>query len=170
MHLQQRDSHASARQQQREYRSGGSASGDATTHCFILQNRSLSCSVGNLWSRHRSPCLASYYQGTPKPGSITFGWGKKILAPFLEGMPGDIAMHGVGSAYTMVNKSEPSMFGLVAGVGVGGGIFYYRSLVHARLARGLVPGILMVHADLRRVLDHAAARETRELATYLSGL
>ena len=62
------------------------------------------------------------------------------------------------------------MFGLVAGLGVGGGIFYYRSLVHAHLARGLVPGILMVHADVRRVLDHAAARETRELATYLSGL
>jgi aspartate racemase len=28
----------------------------------------------------------------------------------------------------------------------------------------------MVHADARRVLGHAAARETRELATYLSGL
>src|SRR5262245_27505268 len=70
----------------------------------------------------------------------------------------------------MVDKSEPCMFGLVAGLGVGGGIFYYRSLVHAHLARGLVPRILMVHGDVRRFLGHAAARETRELAAYLSGL
>src|SRR5262249_51906785 len=91
-------------------------------------------------------------------------------ARVLEGLRlSDIAMHALESAYTMVVKSEPCIFGLVAGLGVGGGFFYYRSLVHAHLARGLVPGILMVHADVRRVLDHAAARETRELATYLSG-
>jgi hypothetical protein len=28
----------------------------------------------------------------------------------------------------------------------------------------------MVHADVRRVMGHAAARETRKLATYLTGL
>jgi aspartate racemase len=70
----------------------------------------------------------------------------------------------------MLRKSEPCTFGLVAGLGVGAGIFYYRSLVHAHLARGLSPSILMVHADVRRVMGHAAARETQELATYLGGL
>ena len=30
--------------------------------------------------------------------------------------------------------------------------------------------ILMVHADVRRVMGHAAARQSRELATYLTGL
>jgi aspartate racemase len=53
---------------------------------------------------------------------------------------------------------------------MGAGIFYYRSLVNAHLARGLSPRILMVHADVRRVMAHAAARETRVLATYLAGL
>src|SRR5439155_17917621 len=38
-----------------------------------------------------------------------------------------------------------------------------------QLARGLSPRILMVHADVR-VMAHAAARETRLLATYLAGL
>jgi aspartate racemase len=70
----------------------------------------------------------------------------------------------------MLSKPEPPTFGLIAGLGVGAGVFYYRSLVHGHLARGLSPNILMAHADVRRVLGHAAARETRELATYLSGL
>src|SRR5215831_4365946 len=64
----------------------------------------------------------------------------------------------------------PSTFGLVAGLGMGAGIFYYRSLVAGHLARGLSPRIMMVHADVRRVQTHAAARETRLLATYLAGL
>ena len=66
--------------------------------------------------------------------------------------------------------SATSTFGLVAGLGMGGGIFYYRSLVEAHLVRGWSPKILLIHADVRRVLSHAAARETRELATYLSEL
>lgn len=70
----------------------------------------------------------------------------------------------------MTQQPESLPFGLVAGLGVGAGIFYYRSLVNAHLARGLSPNILMVHADVRRVMGHAAARETRELASYLTGL
>jgi len=68
------------------------------------------------------------------------------------------------------HESEPLTFGIVAGLGMGAGIFYYRSLVNAHLARGLSLRILMVHADVRRVMAHAAARETRLLATYLAGL
>ena len=68
------------------------------------------------------------------------------------------------------HESEPTTFGIVAGLGMGAGIFYYRSLVNAHLARGLSPRILMVHADVRRVMAHTAARETRLLATYLAGL
>jgi aspartate racemase len=66
--------------------------------------------------------------------------------------------------------SAPVRFGLVGGLGVGAGIFYYRSLVNAHLARGITPQLLMVHADVRRVMSHATARETRELATYLAEL
>jgi len=71
-----------------------------------------------------------------------------------------------------VNKSnfEPRTFGLVGGLGVGGGIFYYRALVNAHLALGLTPRILMVHADVRRVPGHAALGESSQLAQYLAGL
>jgi aspartate racemase len=69
-----------------------------------------------------------------------------------------------------MHESVPSRVGLVAGLGMGAGIFYYRALVKAHLTRGLVPSILMVHADVRRVMTHAAARETRELAAYLAEL
>jgi aspartate racemase len=53
---------------------------------------------------------------------------------------------------------------------VGAGIFYYRALVEAHLALGVSPRIVMVHADVRRVVNHAAAREADQLAQYLAGL
>jgi aspartate racemase len=70
----------------------------------------------------------------------------------------------------MPDQRKAQRFGLIAGLGVGSGIFYYRSLVNAHLAMGLSPRILMVHADVRRVMAHAAARESQELAGYLSSL
>lgn len=70
----------------------------------------------------------------------------------------------------MRNPKESATLGLVAGLGVGAGIFYYRSLVNAHLARELSPRIVMVHADVRKVMALAAAHETRDLADYLAGL
>jgi aspartate racemase len=61
-------------------------------------------------------------------------------------------------------------FGLVSGLGVGAGIFYYKALVDAHSARGLTPSLLMVHADVRYVTSQAAARETKQLAEYLASL
>jgi aspartate racemase len=61
-------------------------------------------------------------------------------------------------------------FGLVVGLGVGAGIFYYKSLVDAHLARGLSPRLLMVHADGRKVMRLAQERKVQELAEYLAGL
>jgi aspartate racemase len=55
-------------------------------------------------------------------------------------------------------------------LGVGAGIFYYRSLVQAHLAGGLSPNLVMVHADVRRVMRLAADRQAPELAAYLAGL
>jgi len=60
--------------------------------------------------------------------------------------------------------------GLIAGLGVGAGIFYYRSLVSAHLAEGLSPHIIMVHADVREVMGLAQARQKQRLAQYLAGL
>jgi aspartate racemase len=68
------------------------------------------------------------------------------------------------------NVHASRTFGLVAGLGVGAGIFYYKSLVDAHLARGLSPSLLMVHADVRKVMRLAQERKAEELAEYLSGL
>jgi aspartate racemase len=70
----------------------------------------------------------------------------------------------------MNHAAETRTFGLVSGLGMSAGIFYYRALVDAHLARGLSPRLLMVHADVRRVMAHAAAREAAELAAYLTRL
>ena len=61
-----------------------------------------------------------------------------------------------------VTDSNPRTFGLVAGLGVGAGIFYYKSLVDAHLARGLSPSLLMVHADVRKVMGLANERKALE--------
>ncbi len=70
----------------------------------------------------------------------------------------------------MDGKGEVSTLGLIGGLGVGAGIFYYRSLVKAHLDRGLSARMVMVHADVRKVMGLANARETLQLAKYLAGL
>lgn len=70
----------------------------------------------------------------------------------------------------MTQDTKPATFGLVGGLGVGGGIFYYRSLVNAHLAAALTPRIVMVHADVQRVINLANAYKSRQLADYLVGL
>jgi aspartate racemase len=70
----------------------------------------------------------------------------------------------------MTTETKPSTLGLVAGLGVGAGIFYYRSLVTAHLARGVSPRMLMVHADVRKVMGLANERKARQLADYLTEL
>jgi aspartate racemase len=70
----------------------------------------------------------------------------------------------------MESTGDSRTFGLVAGLGVGAGMFYYKALVEAHLARGLSPRLVMVHADVRYVMAQAAARKADELAEYLAGL
>lgn len=70
----------------------------------------------------------------------------------------------------MADRTEPLTLGLIAGLGVGAGIFYYRSLTAAHTACGLSPRIVMVHAEARNVMALANARQTQELADYLAGL
>lgn len=70
----------------------------------------------------------------------------------------------------VLSKSPPRTLGLVAGLGVGAAVFYYRSLVAAHLERGLSPQMLMVHADVRLTMRLAQERKVDELASYLVGL
>jgi aspartate racemase len=50
---------------------------------------------------------------------------------------------------TASGTPHPIPFGLVAGLGVGAGVFYYRALVNAHLERSLTPNIVMVHANVQ---------------------
>jgi aspartate racemase len=80
------------------------------------------------------------------------------------------AIAWLGTMKRMTSDSEHATLGLVAGLGVGAGIFYYRSLVNAHLARALSPRMVMVHANVQKVMSLANAREGRQLADYLVGL
>ncbi len=46
---------------------------------------------------------------------------------------------------------------MIGGLGVGATIYYYRELVKAHAARGCVPNLVIVHADVNRVLQYAAS-------------
>ena len=71
---------------------------------------------------------------------------------------------------TNKDSTNPRWDGLLGGLGVGATVHYYQALVKAHAARGWVPNLVMVHADMQRVLGHAAARETAQLARYLAEL
>jgi aspartate racemase len=70
----------------------------------------------------------------------------------------------------MTNVFTPRCLGLIGGLGVGATVHYYQELAKAHAARGCVPNLVMIHADVNRVLQHAAAGETTQLAEYLSQL
>ena len=84
--------------------------------------------------------------------------------------PGTISIVFGARLPSMEACDEIRTFGLVSGLGVGAGMFYYKALVDAHLALGLTPRLLMVHADVRYVLAQATARQTTRLAEYLAGL
>jgi aspartate racemase len=69
----------------------------------------------------------------------------------------------------MNDKAVPCL-GLIGGLGVGATVYYYQELVKAHAARGCVPNLVIVHADMQRVLKHAGASETAVLAAYLAPL
>jgi len=66
--------------------------------------------------------------------------------------------------------SEGRCLGLIGGLGVGAAIHYYRELVSAHTARGCAPDLVMIHADVDRVLRYAAAGNTSGMADYLSSI
>jgi aspartate racemase len=72
-------------------------------------------------------------------------------------------------AATTTIASTPCL-GLIGGLGVGATIHYYQELVKAQAARGLPLHLLIVHADVNRVLSHVRDGNIIELAEYLAGL
>lgn len=69
-----------------------------------------------------------------------------------------------------MNDRVARCLGLIGGLGVGATVYYYQELVKVHAARGCVPNVVVVHADMQRVLKHAAAGETAVLAGYLAQL
>jgi len=60
------------------------------------------------------------------------------------------------------------MIGLVGGLGVGAAIHYYRELAAAHERDGRPLELVMAHAQMSRVFDHASAGDLPGLARYLA--
>jgi len=67
-------------------------------------------------------------------------------------------------------KCDSLCLGLIGGLGVGATVYYYQELVKAHVARECVPNLLIVHADVNRVLQYAAAGEINQMTEYFLGL
>lgn len=61
-------------------------------------------------------------------------------------------------------------FGLVGGLGVEAGIYYYEHLIQAHAELGMPLRLLLVHADIRKAMGHVIDGEPELLAEYLTGL
>jgi aspartate racemase len=68
----------------------------------------------------------------------------------------------------VIAAPRPQCLGLIGGLGVAATVHYYQELVREHTLRGLVPNLLIAHADVNRVLSYAAAGHTLALAQYLS--
>jgi aspartate racemase len=65
--------------------------------------------------------------------------------------------------------SRKPVLGLVVGIGFGAGVFYYKRIARA-LAEGSPGGLMLAHADLRRVLDAVRDGNVAGLTEYLNSL
>jgi aspartate racemase len=66
--------------------------------------------------------------------------------------------------------TQTKTFGLVGGLGVEAGIYYYEHLIRAHAQLGVPLRLLMVHADIRKAMGHVIDGEPDQLAEYLTGL
>jgi aspartate racemase len=65
---------------------------------------------------------------------------------------------------------ENKCLGLVGGLGVGATVHYYKALAKAHEQRDTPLRLIIVHADMRRVLADAQAKRLADLAGYLASL
>ena len=66
----------------------------------------------------------------------------------------------------MNKRCEGLCLGLIGGLGVGATVYYYQELVKTHAARGCVLNLLILHADVNRVLQYAAAGNLAQMAEY----
>ena len=67
-------------------------------------------------------------------------------------------------------NDETRTLGLIGGLGVPAGIYYYEQLARAHKERERSLRLFFAHADVRKVLAHVQAGKTRELMEYLLNL
>jgi aspartate racemase len=60
--------------------------------------------------------------------------------------------------------------GLIGGLGLEAGIYYYQHLAKAHARAGVPLRMLLAHADIRKAMGHVIAGERQELAGYLCDL
>jgi aspartate racemase len=70
----------------------------------------------------------------------------------------------------MSEAASGRCIGLIGGLGVGAAVFYYQDLAKTHAERGRVLNLVMVHADMNRVLGATQAGDKAGLAEYLAGL
>jgi aspartate racemase len=61
-------------------------------------------------------------------------------------------------------------FGLIGGLGVGAAIHYYRELAKAHDALRIPMNVIMIHADMARMIQWAEAGDAKSMARYVAGL
>lgn len=66
--------------------------------------------------------------------------------------------------------AQTKTLGLIGGLGVEAGIFYYQHLVKAHAQLGTPLRMVLVHADIGKAMGHVIAGERGELAQYLTDL
>ncbi len=63
--------------------------------------------------------------------------------------------------------SKKGVLGLIVGLGLGAGVFYYKRIARA-FEEGSNPALMLAHADLRKVLDAVRSGDIASLAEYLN--
>lgn len=61
-------------------------------------------------------------------------------------------------------------FGLIGGLGVGAAIHYYKELAKAHDALRIPMNLIMIHADMARMIQWAEAGDAKSMARYVAGL
>jgi aspartate racemase len=61
-------------------------------------------------------------------------------------------------------------FGLLGGLGIGAGLYYYEKLARGLEAKGKTPDLVMVHASTPRLFEYVQANDREGLAEYLNRL
>jgi aspartate racemase len=69
-----------------------------------------------------------------------------------------------------LSESESPCLGLIGGIGVGATVHYYKALAQAHAQRQKQFRLLMVHADMARVLGYVQANHLENLSDYFAAL